>query len=443
VTRTIGSPLYDRELVDLLADDPELLAIADALVETRRARLLKSGVQARGHTRLRRRGVIPVGAALAAAAVIAFLLISPWQSTGGDFVQRALAAIGNGPVVHAVIEQQAGYGQLVDLSTGQAVAEPVRAEVWFDGSRNIEAVRTTISGQTLDQMLDTPQGGWTTGGAIITCAWIAAHPAEAAKARVNCDAGTQTGGSQQVVVDPAIAGFVDHYRALLASGDATVEGSGTYDGRQVTWLELTVKSPFPDQGPPLTERVAIDSATSMPVVVENTAGETLFQIVDMETVARNAADFARPSQVDRVTGSSVISTTATTAADAAASIGGQAAWLGQSTPEVQLVGVQKLSLNVGYGPLSSRPSYQVAGAEFDYEAASGPAKKLTLSESSSCAPGWGWMCNAADPQPGYMLVRGPLALVRYGSLYVTIWNWDRWSAQDLAQFAGEFQPLTP
>jgi hypothetical protein len=75
------SALRDRELVQMLADDPELLAIADALVETRR----QAVVAQRPRLLQRRRRLASVGAvaaviaaALAIAAVVA--IVNPSSS---------------------------------------------------------------------------------------------------------------------------------------------------------------------------------------------------------------------------------------------------------------------------------------------------------------------------------------------------------------------------
>ena len=119
MTKTI-SPLRDPELVRMLADDPELLAIADALVETRREQPASEPVHAR-----RRRRLASVGAAAAvAAAVVAVLLVSPWSGDGGGLVGRALAAIGTGPVLHVVTEQPSPPGWYKPVSLPKRSADP-------------------------------------------------------------------------------------------------------------------------------------------------------------------------------------------------------------------------------------------------------------------------------------------------------------------------------
>jgi|SRR5579859_47395 len=143
----------DRETIEALRAEPELLAIADA-------------VQSAGDQlgpvpapRSRRRPVRIAAVAVAAAAVVGILLSSPWQSGGPSFVDKALAAVGNRPVLHIV----AGYtfGDRVDLRTGQT--SPIRrySELWYDTSRDVYRVVARVDGrvvfrQALSGALDSP-----------------------------------------------------------------------------------------------------------------------------------------------------------------------------------------------------------------------------------------------------------------------------------------------
>jgi hypothetical protein len=120
--------LRDRELVDVLADRPDLLAIADAVAETKPRR------------KRRPSGVIALAAALAAAAAVA--LVAPWGNRGPDVVERALAAIGTGPVLHAVVEYS-GDDAIVDLETGRSVKRVHRTEFWYDDANR--SLRTRLS----------------------------------------------------------------------------------------------------------------------------------------------------------------------------------------------------------------------------------------------------------------------------------------------------------
>ena len=80
----------DREVLELLREEPELLAIADAVAETERPSSLLGPV----------RWLAAV--ALAAVALFALVLAAPWdRGGGGGVLDRALAAINKqGPVTH-------------------------------------------------------------------------------------------------------------------------------------------------------------------------------------------------------------------------------------------------------------------------------------------------------------------------------------------------------
>ena len=83
--------LRDREVLDLLRDEPELLAIADAVSDT--------------HNAPRQLGRSAVGAVALAAAAIFILrprcALGPWRRREGSVLDRALAAIdSSGPVTH-------------------------------------------------------------------------------------------------------------------------------------------------------------------------------------------------------------------------------------------------------------------------------------------------------------------------------------------------------
>ena len=115
--------IRDPEVLEALREEPELLAIADAVTETQR--LPRSS-----HHRAvsRSAALVLVGA----AALVAVLL---WPSGGGrnPILDRALAAIGNGPVLHLVVQVPSGQ-ELVDLHTGRTIVPTFDIESWSDRS---------------------------------------------------------------------------------------------------------------------------------------------------------------------------------------------------------------------------------------------------------------------------------------------------------------------
>jgi hypothetical protein len=122
----------DVETLELLRDQPELLAIADAVGSTQRRR-----------KRLLRR-------VLLAAAAVVVALLAPWQNEGGRGLvpERALAALpAPAPVMHVVLEQR--LGTRVHLQTGRRSAVLVRSESWYDQERALLRVRAYRDGRVL------------------------------------------------------------------------------------------------------------------------------------------------------------------------------------------------------------------------------------------------------------------------------------------------------
>ena len=209
----------DAEVIELLRDSPELLAIADAITAT----------QAAPATRRRATRLAAVAAVLGLAVALA--LVSPWSGRG-SLVDRALAAIGSGAVIHVVEKRDLSDQTLVDLRTGAESPVAQTRELWFDGERGLLRSVQRVGGAVTGEVLETPKGSWTESGRVYTCAWIAAHPVEATKARVSCNPSGQNGTMPRRVpeprpdLDPALAGFVTGYREALANGTATRDGSG-------------------------------------------------------------------------------------------------------------------------------------------------------------------------------------------------------------------------
>ena len=101
--------MLDHEVLELLADDPELLALADAVAAAREPVKVRRRVS---------RTVLAGAVVLAAALVIA--LVAPWNGGHRTLVDRAMAAIGDEPVLHAITRETSSAGlTVVDLATGK------------------------------------------------------------------------------------------------------------------------------------------------------------------------------------------------------------------------------------------------------------------------------------------------------------------------------------
>ena len=222
-----------------------------------------------------------------AAAIIAIGLIAPWQhGPAATLVGRALAALGDQPVVHVVfrdrIVESGGY---VDLATGQETPIIRTSEIWADKERGLEHLSSTteVSGSRVShsEMLITPGKTFTSTPQDLP-GW-------------------------QPVLPKWMTGFFDNYRSALEDGSARVAGSGVVDGHGVTWIEWTNVSldecPLGGVGGPgipsgCTERVAIDNTSSLPLQVEfrNDKAEGVIQIASIETLPAGSGDFSQPEK---------------------------------------------------------------------------------------------------------------------------------------------------
>ena len=167
-------PIIERELDRIV---PVSSATPDwADVEHRLARR-KGAVRRRRPGRLSRFAL----AATALAVGIAVILVAPWGGSKG-FADRALAALGSEPVLHVIAQAptEADGAQLMDLSTGATaqITQTHEMEIWYDRKRGLKHTILRSDGRIVDDILETPQGGYTPGGIVYDCAWIAAHPVE-------------------------------------------------------------------------------------------------------------------------------------------------------------------------------------------------------------------------------------------------------------------------
>jgi hypothetical protein len=425
---TERSLFHDTELVELLRHDPELLAIADALAAT----ATDTASTRRRMERRRRTRLASVGAVLAVvAAGAALLLLSPWQSSP-SFVERALAAVGGGPVLHFSVEQpQAADRKLVDLSTGQTVAQPLQTDVWYDGGRALKRAVYTVGGKVLDEELETSDGGWTTAGPIYTCAWIAAHPADAAAAGVSCDASDGDAPAARIpYLDPALAGFVDHYRAALASGQAVETGRGRAEGHDVVWLRFSVSG--------MTEQVAVDAASYKPLLIKEQGGTLMLRVLVAESLPYAPSLFTKPQRVKAQSGGSVVAQTPVTPQGATAILGRRALWLGQDWKGLHLVATTHEERTISYGPGTEPGRADVI--DFTYGRGDDPHSKIDIYEAAQCVVSVGWTCTPRDPTAGRLELFGLISVLVSHGLYVSIWNVPR--APDALEVARALTPVT-
>jgi hypothetical protein len=194
--------LRDVEVIELLADDPELLAIADAVSATQPRPV------ASRRRRLVVRGAIVVAAAVAALVAV---LAAPQSHSGGvggasaAILTRMEAAIGSGQIMHVVRQGPAGTSY-VDLKTGKRTPAVLTEELWTNrhGYRLHLVVR--VNGRVVGDLRPGDHGY----------------------------------GVYQGPKDPAFLSFWTGYHAALGNKYAPAElgGRGSVDGHSVYWIRF-------------------------------------------------------------------------------------------------------------------------------------------------------------------------------------------------------------
>jgi hypothetical protein len=387
-TRVFSEP----ELVELLAAEPELLAVADAIAEAHRKR---------------RRSPKRLAAAAVAVAVAGVLVVAaPWR--GGNapsLADRALAAVGSGPVVHALLAHEDGPALVsVGLKTGRERPLVTTTEIWFDQKRGLEHTIVRLEGRLQDETLQTRRDLITSRGA---------H-----RSRGN------------PWIDPALGEFVDGYREALRTGRATPAGDGFVDGRPVSWLSFALQNGG-------SQRVAIDKQTSLPQLVETRWGgpPSRYAVREIETLPEGSGDFTAPRVLVGPEPDSYMRVPVPIAARAATRVIPGAVALGSSFGGLRLSKVVETTLSTVFKPAARRNPLVSKGLEFVYGSDSlvGGGTYVWIVEATEPQPQNDWPV-ALAPARGALVVapkwlpgigRGWTGLMVKDGLYVTILASDR------------------
>lgn len=241
--------LSDPEVMELLADSPELLAIADAISATR---------PKVARPRRRTFGWRPLG--MATGAVVAVALIAtvlPLRGNGGGFVAQALAAVSDGQTLHVLMAAPSQGDTVVNLKSGRRVQPQVTLEVWFDESSGRMRLEVRKNGA----LEYTGASAYPLGGGLR--ATLAAAGAS-----------------------PSLSVFVAGYRQALERGQVSELGAGSVAGHEVKWLRV-------GEGV-AAHVVAVDEQTKLPVLVRDAQGKTGWRLeqVDSEEAPLPAAGAA-------------------------------------------------------------------------------------------------------------------------------------------------------
>jgi hypothetical protein len=341
-------------------------------------------VVARARPRARTAPRVAAGLALAAAlAAAAFAAAALWPG-GGSVLERALAAVGDGPVIHVVLRSDV-HPELVDLRTGAAQPLWLDEEEWYEPGVGLRRV-DRFDGRVLSTSVVGPQ--------------------------------ELTRQQRQ-----AYSGILDGYRDALAGGDAHVAGTDTIAGHDVYWIGFT-----PTQLPDVADgrdhafavQVAVDRTTYRPVYLRFTRDGapgpgTGTRILSLDTVAAGSVDLTpqQPRATLRVLGTHEVHDVTADAAAVAP------LWPGPTLEGLPLAFARTVAYE--YGPADDR--HDAAGFELCYGAT---------------APGPGQVC---DPQDGVFLqeaadpaalVTGPQLRIPDGSLL------EGWGPGDVVHVGGVY-----
>jgi hypothetical protein len=261
--------------------------------------------------------VLAAAAAAAAVALAVTLLPSVMnEERSGGAIELALAAVSDGPVIHAVIEDSEVSATLVDLESGQTTDEVLRSEIWFDQERHQLHGRVTI-GESL----------------------------------------AFDGTAHATRIDPALAGFASRYREALESGQARIVGETTVDGRRAVRLRITLEEGF-------TEEIAVDADDYRPLRIRPAGSRDgrWFRVVSIEAIARDPADFAAAD--DRVFYSGLTTPErAVTVAEASTALGEPALWPGREVDGLDLRKIELLRVETRWSKGPPKRIFQEPAAK--------------------------------------------------------------------------------
>ncbi|MGA9760912.1 MAG: hypothetical protein WBQ14_00595 [Gaiellaceae bacterium] len=370
-----------------------------------------------------------------AAVVFAFVLIAPWQrGPEGTVMERALAALGDRPILHAVLLSDTSWS-FVDLASGEEKPMVDRQEIWYDSKRHFERIRTTTEGglrsRYSNDLLLTPTGTWAS-------TW------------------DDVEGPRPVPsLDPALEEFFDGYRSALEKGTAYVAGTGAVDGHDVIWIEFATKRRCPYHA--CRERVALDKSSSLPIQIawyrKGTAVSRGIDVASIETLPAGGADFSKPKRVAE--GSNFFvgrQATPITLSGATEELPG-AFWVGKSISGLELSSVSRVDLTTRETPEPTSAESIDTTIELHYgndspavlfskplETTEGPSRGHVVIHEAAKPSTDVWSV-PSDPVPGSMLSngKGEGALMKDG-IYVAIYA----SSQELLiKTARALEPIQP
>jgi hypothetical protein len=290
--------------------DPRVTRALDELVPPRpgpdrwNAIVGAAGTTTRGRRLV---AAVPVAAVALAAAFVA--LAWPFGSgPQGTILERAAAAIGDGPVIHVVTRSGVG-GTLVDLETGERRLIDGEQEIWYDPTRGMTHIVSRFGGVVEHDELFQRRRAWS--------------------------------------FEKGVIGLARDYRDGLRTGAVQVLEDGVVDGEPVHWLRVE-SSRNPDVVDrtvrEVVQEVAVSQNTFEVIATRETLDGDLLpggidRVLEVETLPAGEGDFSGELQGSRPATSYIfrpLESVLPTPNEASAVLGRPALWAGPQTHGLEL-----------------------------------------------------------------------------------------------------------
>jgi hypothetical protein len=265
--------------------------------------------------------------AAAAVALFALALVQPWESNHATLLERALAAVDDGPVLHIVLRGEWG-GTAVDLESGERTPVHGESETWYDPERNLV--------HTISRL-----------GEVV-----------------------QHDDVYEPKEPPAhLVALARDYRKALSSGTARVIGDDVIDGTRVSWVTIHSEQ-LPDVADgklhEWAQQVAVSQETAKPVATRETRDGkpgpfTLQRVLSLEMLPAGDGDFTEPGR-DSLAGAAFMFKPfgeVMTVVEATNALGRRPLWAGQRLGELELGGIGLMESRVFGGPKERKQGYSV------------------------------------------------------------------------------------
>jgi hypothetical protein len=324
-----------RQALDRLVPEPSRKPAWDGVLRDARPR--------------RRLLTLQIGVAAGAAALVALFVTAPWRGTERvGILDRALAAVGDGPVLHVVLRDDAlPAGTLVDLRTGDRKRIFRTEEIWYDTNGGLVRELSRFGG-------------------VIEYDEVSTVGRSLPKGRV------------EVRSSPDVERLARDYRDALKAGTARVSGRGVIDGISVYWITVPrgrMVTSNPNVRAPV-DQVAVSRGTFKPVAIRTTQEGwpckpscllASQRVLRMQSVAADAADLETSPVApgDRLSSGdyAIRGPREIPLGEAAEILGRTPFWLGREHAGLQLAHASSLFFRVGPAPELSGLGFAYGGSK--------------------------------------------------------------------------------